>query len=330
MPIVRRVLGDRNLGRRVAGLLVGWAILLPSITAAQLPARFYWKTLIGTNAVPVIGMSLSGNANPLDPSHTVLPNANISATVAIGGYARVIEVFGRSALVAALVPMGHISGEVTIGQTTFNQDASGFGDPLIEFGINIVGPKPIRNMPDLLRYEPGLSVDVILDVAIPIGEYDNTEALNIGQNRWYGRVGAPTVWQLGGWIPGRRTTLELLPSLWIFGPNSDFVGFRLETDPMFQLEAHLTRDLTEGLWVALDGTWITGGTSTIDGVQGEALNNLGAGATLGFHLNENLQLTTGYMATLNDGNPDDLRMDVFRISLVYGWHPLIEGIKRLD
>ena len=98
---------------------------------------------------------------------------------------------------------------------------------------------------------------------------------------------------------------------------------------MFQLEAHLTRDLTEGLWVALDGTWITGGTSTIDGVQGEALNNLGAGATLGFHLNENLQLTTGYMATLNDGNPDDLRMDVFRISLVYGWHPLIEGIKRL-
>ncbi len=94
-PIVRNMLRDWSLARRVAGLLVGWAILMPSITTAQLPARFYWKTLIGTNAVPVIGMSLSGNANPIDPSHTVLPNANISATVAIGGYARVTEVFGR-------------------------------------------------------------------------------------------------------------------------------------------------------------------------------------------------------------------------------------------
>ena len=25
----------------------------------------------------------------------------------------------------------------------------------------------------------------------------------------------------------------------------------------------------------------------------------------------------------------DLRMDVFMISLVYGWHPLVEGSKRL-
>lgn len=329
MPIVRRVRADLNLARRVAGLLIGGAMLLPSITAAQIPARFYWKTLIGTSAVPVLGMSMSGNANPLDPSYTVLANAKVTTTTAVGGYARIIEVFGRSAMVAALVPMGHISGEVTLGQNTINQDASGFGDPLIEFDINIVGPPPIRNIPDLLRYEPGLSVDVILDVAIPIGEYDNTQPLNLGQNRWYGRVGAPTILQLGSWVPGRRTTLELLPSLWLFGPNSDFVGSRLETDPMFQLEAHLTRDLTEGLWVALDGTWLTGGRATIDGVEGESLNNVGVGATLGYQLNENLQLTTGYMATVNDGNPDDLRLDGFRMSLVYGWHPLIEGIKRL-
>ena len=32
--------------------------------------------------------------------------------------------------------------------------------------------------------------------------------LNLGQNRWYGRVGAPMVWQIGPWVPGRRTTFE--------------------------------------------------------------------------------------------------------------------------
>ena len=28
--------------------------------------------------------------------------------------------------------------------------------------------------------------------------------------------------------------------------------------------------------------------------------------------------------------PDDLQMDVFMISLVSGWHPIIEGSKRLQ
>ncbi len=33
-------------------------------------ARFYWKGLMGTNAVPVIVNSMGGNANPFDPSNT--------------------------------------------------------------------------------------------------------------------------------------------------------------------------------------------------------------------------------------------------------------------
>lgn len=314
--------------RSAAALIVCGAVFT-STASAQLPARFYWKTLVGTNAVPVLGMSVSGNTNPLDPAHTVLPGANVAATLAIGGYAKILPLFGRSALIAVLVPMGRISGDVTIGAVESGQDASGFGDPLVEFNINVIGPKPIRNIPDLLRYEPGLSVDLIADIVFPIGEYDSEQPLNIGQNRWYGRVGAPIIWQLGAWVPGRRTTLEFLPSLWVYSNNNDFVGSTLETDPMFQLEGHATRDLVEGLWASLDGTWVTGGKSTIDGDEGESLNNIGAGVTLGYQINDKLQLTTSYMATINDSDPDDLRLDSFKISLVYGWHPLIEGMERL-
>ena len=314
---------------RLAAALTVCGAVFTSTASAQMPARFYWKTLVGTNAVPVLGMSVSGNANPIDPAHTVLPGANVAATLAIGGFAKILPLFGRSALVAVLVPMGRISGDVTIGAVESGQDASGFGDPLVEFNINVIGPKPIRNIPDMLRYEPGLSVDLIADVAFPIGEYDGEQPLNIGQNKWYGRVGAPIVWQLGACIPGRRTTLEFLPSLWLFSNNDDFVGSTLETDPMFQLEGHVTRDLVEGLWASLDGTWLTGGKSTIDGFEGENLNNVGAGVTLGYQINDKLQLTTSYMATINDSDPDDLRLDSFKISLVFGWHPLIEGMGRL-
>ena len=74
---------------------------------------------------------------------------------------------------------------------------------------------------------------------------------------------------------------------------------------------------------------MTGGKSSMNGVSGDSLNNLGVGFTLGYQINDNLSLTAGYMATVNDSDPTDLRMDGFRISLTYGWHKIVEGQKRL-
>jgi len=302
---------------------------MATYSSAQVPPRFYWKSLIGGRAVPVIGMSLSGNANPVDPAHAVVPEASFEGTVVLAGYAHTFSLFDRSAMAAVLVPMGRLSGTTSIFGQTFGEAASGYGDPLIEIDVNVIGPPPIRDMPALLRYEPGFSVDVLADLSFPIGEYDNEAPLNLGQNRWYGRVGAPIVWQLGPWVPGRRTTLEFLPSVWLYGDNVDFVGTTLSTDPKFQLDAHLTRDLVEELWVSLDMNWMSGGASTIDGIEGDPLAMVSAGFTLGYQINDSLQLTAGYMATVNDSEPTDLRMDGFRVSLLFGWHPLIEGLKRL-
>lgn len=179
------------------------------------------------------------------------------------------------------------------------------------------------------RPEPGFSLDALADLAIPVGEYDSAKPLNIGQNRWYGRIGLPIVWQLRAWVPGRRTTLELLPSMWLFGDNTDFGGQTMATDPLFQVDAHLTRDFTEHLWGSVDGAWYKGGKATVGGVEGEELDHYGFGLTLGNQLNDNLGLTFSYKSTASDEASDDLHMDVFMISHVSGWHPLIEGSKRL-
>jgi len=310
--------------------LVACLLAVSSQVFAQVPARFYWKSLTGGKAVPVIGMSMSGNANPLDPSNRVIPDASFNATVLLAGFAQTFQLSGRAATIAVLVPTGRLSGEVIVANQTMKVNANGFGDPMLEFGINVVGPKAIKNIPDLIRYEPGFSLDLIVDLAIPIGNYDNTETLNLGQNRWYGRLASPIVWQIGPWIPRRRTTLEFIPSLWVFGDNTDFAGSTLSTDPMFELESHLTRDFHKNLWGSLDLTWITGGKASLDGVTGEKLDMLGAGFTLGYQINDDIQFTLGYLTSINDEDPTDLRMDTFKISLLFGWHPLIEGMKRLE
>jgi hypothetical protein len=313
----------------VFATMLAMGMLCPPQALAQLPARFYWKTLSDANAVPLIVESISGNTNPFDPANIVTPGGQFEATLSLPGYARTFSLFDRAAMAAIIVPMGRISGDVTVAGKTVNQSADGFGDPMLEFDINLFGPKAQKNIPDVLRYEPGFSVDLLADLMVPIGEYDSSQQLNIGQNRWYGRLGMPIIWQLGPWVPGRRTTLEFLPAVWFFGNNNDFVGKTLKTDPKFQLEAHLTRDFTEKFWGALDAAWYTGGQASIDGVQGEKLNYIGIGLTLGYQLNENLNLTFGYMSTVNDNAPGDLRMNKFMVSLVYGWHPMVEGMLRL-
>jgi hypothetical protein len=315
--------------RICAAMMLALGALCPPQALAQVPARFYWKSLSGANAVPLIFNSISGNTNPFDPAHVVTPGAEVDATLALAGYAHTFSLFDRAAMAAILLPMGRVSGEVTAAGRTFSQSANGFGDPMLEFNINVIGPPAQKNIPDALRYEPGFSVDLLADLAVPIGEYDSSQPLNLGQNRWYGRLGAPIVWQLGSWVPGRRTTLEFLPAVWLFGTNDDYVGQTLKTDPMFQLDAHLTRDFTEHFWGSLDAAWYNGGQASIDGVAGKKLDNLGFGLTLGYTINDNLNLTVGYKSTVNDSAPDALRMDGFMVTLVFGWHPLLEGARRL-
>jgi hypothetical protein len=52
---------------------------------------------------------------------------------------------------------------------------------MLEFSINLLGPPAQKNLPDVLRYEPGFSVDLLADLALPIGEYDSSQALNLGR-----------------------------------------------------------------------------------------------------------------------------------------------------
>jgi len=304
-------------------------LIFPTLAFSGVPPRFYWKSLSGTNAVPVIYQTISGNVNPLDPAQIAAPGVIFDASLTIAGFAKLLPVFDRAAMLAVLVPMGRVTS--SLGPIT--ETAGGYGDPLIEFDINLIGPDPIMNIPDMIRYQPGFSLDLLIDLGLPLVEYDSSKSVNIGQNRFYTRIATPIVWQLGRWVPGWRTTLEFLPNVYIYGDNDEFqltgTLVTLETDPMYGLEAHLTTDFTEHFWGSLDLVNINGGKSTIDGVTGSSVDSTTLGYTLGYQVNDNMQLTFGYMATIGDSDPGDIQLDGVQVSLTYGWHPLIEGMGRL-
>ena len=73
---------------------------------------------------------------------------------------------------------------------------------------------------------------------------------------------------MGAWPPHDA---GIPARVWLFGDNTDYVGKTLETDPLYQIDAHLTRDFTAHLWGSLDAAWYNGGEATVDGVKGEKL-----------------------------------------------------------
>ena len=135
-----------SVRRWVIAATLATGMLWPQQAVAQTPARFYWKTLSNANAVPVIVNSISGNTNPFDPSHTVVStDAKVDATMALGGYARTFTLFERAALGALIVPMGRLAGSATIAGKAVNAAANGFGDPMFEFDLNVIGPRAQKN-----------------------------------------------------------------------------------------------------------------------------------------------------------------------------------------
>jgi len=307
-------------------------------------ARTYWHNLAGANAVNFWYVNASGNANPIDPAHVVLPESDFDANLAFLGFHKQLPLFGRSARASVLLPIGNIDLDTTVAGSDRGGSASGFGDPGLQLAVNVFGAPAIRSLADFVRFEPTFTLDLLGTVNFPIGQYDDDKTVNLGQNRWYGRIGMPMVYTFAPWIPwvpGKRTTFELLPAVWFFSDNDDFHNpasgeqAKLSNDPMLQFEVHATRDLTESFWVSADLLWLHGAGSDLDGrlsnvVSDKNLDRLAIGPTLSFQLTEGFILGASYMATVNDSGSNKFNGSEFRLALTYGWHSLVEGMKRIE
>ncbi|MCK5439187.1 MAG: hypothetical protein KAI97_04550, partial [Gemmatimonadetes bacterium] len=128
--------------------------------------------------------------------------------------------------------------------------------------------------------------------------------------------------------PGYRTSVEIMPSLFLFGSNDDFLGNRLDNDLLYQVEGHVTRDFTSHFFGSFDLLYRNGAQAQIDDVElGEKLDVLSAGFTLDYGVTDNVGLRVSYHSIVEGDS--DIDGDMFRINVNFGWHPLIEKIKKL-
>jgi hypothetical protein len=250
-------------------LLLGCAEAL----AQQLEPRAYSPSPVGTNFV-LLQYSYQTGSVITDPA---LPVQNVDAKLDTlsGGYSRTFSFLGRSASAALVLPYvwAKATGEVFEEERTVTR--SGQGDMVMRLSTNILGG-PALTPREFARRTPETTLGASLFVSMPTGQYDGSRLINIGTNRWAFKPELGLSHPLGTW------SFEVYAGAWLYTANDDFFGGNRRTqEPLFSLQGHVSYTFLPGLWLAVDGTWYSGGQTTVNGVLNQdRLQNTRFGATL--------------------------------------------------
>jgi len=255
--------------------LIGAIVLLvspASLGAQELEPGAYWPIPRGVNIVTAIGGINWGDV-AFEPS---LPVEDAEATIATSAfaYSRAFGLAGRSANAMVMLPIvgGHLTG-FYLGEHTV-VDRFGLADPKLKVAMNLYGA-PAMTPAEFAKYRPRLIVGASVTVMTPLGQYDPAKLVNLGTNRWSFKpeIGFSRSW--GNWM------VEGMAGTWVFTDNTNFAGGRTrEQDAIVILQGHLTYRFTRVMWLAADGNYFRGGTTTIGGKQNiDFQNNSRIGAT---------------------------------------------------
>jgi hypothetical protein len=266
-------------------MAVGLALLLQPLPggAQELEPGAYWPLPAGLNIVSVVNTFNWGDL-AFDPSAPI-DEANATIDTTAFAFTRALSVAGRSANASLAWPVigGHLEGRY-LGEPA-EVSRFGQGDPRLRFALNLHGA-PAMTPREFAAYRQSTLVGVSITVVPPLGQYDATKLINLGNNRWAFKPEIGLSHAAGAWV------LEVAAGLWAFTDNTDFVGGRTRAqDPVAALQAHVTYRFKRSMWLAGDANYFTGGRTTVGGKQNLDLQrNSRIGATFSVALDRHHSL----------------------------------------
>ena len=288
-----------------------WLALANPALAQDDGPRVYQPAPIGARILTTFAVAKRGNE--LSEPGSLRLGANLATNTVVFRYAQVFDFAGRPLTPFLIVPFG----EVTATNSDLRPTSRGLGDMQVGATWALAGARSYSRA-EFAEWRPSASVLLLGRIYIPTGEYNSANPVNLGSNRLSVQLGAPVNIRLAGrsYLDPGLTTLELLPTLTLYDDNLTSAGERLSKDPLFGVEAHLTRNFSRQVWISADLLFKTGGETSTDGVgDGNAMSGLSAGASLGYAVHPRISLILSYSAVVarNDEGPDG---GFFRAALV--------------
>lgn len=284
--------------------------MLAGAQAQDIEPRAYSNAPVGVNFL-IAGYAYTEGAVPFDASLPV-KNAQLKTSNAVLAYARVLDLWGMSGKFDAIVPYTWLSGTAELRGETVERIVDGLADARFRLSVNLYGA-PALTLNEFRNYEQDLIVGASLQVSMPSGQYDNNRVVNIGTNRWSFKPEVGISQAIGPW------TLESQAAATFFTDNRDFFGGNTRSqDPVYSLQGHVIYGSRNGVWGSLDVTCFTGGRTTLNGVEGDDLQqNLRVGGTLAFpvDINNSVKLYASKGVSARTDN----NYDLIGIAWQYRW-----------
>jgi hypothetical protein len=273
-----------------------------SIARAQsIEPRAYSNAPVGVNFL-LAGPYYTRGGLAFDTS-LPLADPKLETTNVVVGYARTLDLWGKSGKLDVIVPYTWLSGTATYRGDAIEREVDGFADPLFRLSMNFYGA-PALTLPEFNAYEQDLIVGASLQVSVPAGQYDSTKLVNIGTNRWSFKP------ELGASKALGDLTLEFKTGVTLFTTNDDFFnGNRRAQDPLYSLGTHAIYNFRSGIWASVDATYFAGGRSTLNGaLQNDLQQNWRVGGTLSFPVDarNSVKLYASSGVSARTGNSYDL------------------------
>jgi hypothetical protein len=258
---------------RAAALVLFLMLPITAAHAQGLEPRSYSNTPVGLNFL-LAGYRYTEGKLAFDPALPIA-DAKFHTKTEVLAYARSLDVWGNSAKFDMILPYSSFYGEALVGGKHREREMSGLSDPLFRFSMNFYGA-PALSLKEYAGYRQDLIVGASLQVTPPLGQYDNSKIINLGNNRWSLKSELGVSKALGAW------TLELMPSVTVYTDNTDFnKGHTFAQAPLYELQGHVIYSFPSGIWLSFNGTYFTGNRTTVDGVRSDnKQENTRAGLTL--------------------------------------------------
>jgi len=283
---------------------------LSFINAQELEPRAYTNLPVGMNFV-VAGYSYQTGGVLFDPA-IPLENANIKTHSSLFAYARSIKVGHISGKVDMIVPYAWLSGSADFMGIHGTREVSGICDPRARISVIFIGGPalPISGFKD---YKQNFVMGASLQVYFPIGQYDPEKLVNLGTNRFTFKP------EIGISKTIKQLILELALAGQFYTVNNNYYnGQTMSQDPIGSVQGHVNYNFRGGIWAALDGTIYWGGRTTIEGVEGD---NLQENTRLGFTFALPLNIRHSLKLNLSTGVSTRTGSDFDAVTLVwqYRW-----------
>jgi hypothetical protein len=304
--------GALLVARLSLGAIVTCFAYSPAAPAQGEGPRAYALSPVDSRFLSLYGIFSRGNFS-FDPGG-VVPGVDAEVNGGIIEYSYALALRDKLVTLIATLPAGKAQGSVNSGGATRSYTRSGVGDLQLTAVFGVIGAPALREK-EYETYQPRFALSVLSRVYVPSGTYDRTAPVNPGDNRWSLQLGLPLSYYIGeSFLDPALTSFELLPSVTWYGDNNEpQQGNHSSQAPLLQLEAHLTRNLNESLWISADALFMDGAGTTVDGIsQNDRQRSFALGATVSVAVSNSVSATLSYTDAVSR-NYDGVSGHVIRI-----------------